>query len=270
MTIISKLIKGIGRMLKARGMLYTIKFLFLDIAGNRLSLPIDGHVKELIFWEKQAIGIGSIAEKYLAKVDPENQKNSFPDVLITYIDMQREHLNKVPRVLDVGSGPVSLLAHGHKQGLIELTATDILANEYKTLLEVYGHSSAMEGIEVVNSIAETLGSSFAGRKFDIIYCNNAIDHTDSPKNSLAEMTKIAEPGAYIIVSGRQREGTSEGWDGIHMHDLLLEDDILYREGKDGERTRLDNDLYLDTLFVNASQQDFIDMFIVYERTVHKL
>lgn len=125
MATITKLIKGIFRILKARGLLYTIKFLFLDIAGNRLSLPIDGHTKELIFWEKQAMGVGRIADKYLEKVDPENQKLSFPDEIITYMENQRDHLNKVPRVLDVGAGPVSLLAYGHKQDLIELTTTDI-------------------------------------------------------------------------------------------------------------------------------------------------
>lgn len=128
----------------------------------------------------------------------------------------------------------------------------------------------MEGIEVVNSMAENLGNSFWRSKFDIIYCNNALDHTDSPKNSLAEMTKIVEPGGYIIISGRQREGTLEGWDGIHMHDLFLENGILYREGKKGERTRVDNDMILDTLFVNDNKQKFNDMFIVYERTVRKL
>ena len=219
-----------------------------------------------MFWEKQASGIGSISKKYLEKINPERQQASFPKEILPYIENQHKRLGRIPRVLDVGSGPVSLLAFGHKNNLIELTATDILANDYKNLLNVYGHSSAMEGIDMVNSTAEGLPATFNDMKFDIIYCNNALDHTDSPKASLAAMSEITDKGGYIIISGRQREGTKEGWDGIHMHDLFLKDNILYREGKSEKPVRLDENLPLEILYSNDSQNNFNDMIIVYTKT----
>jgi len=263
---ISKTLMGLGKCCKARGIFYAIKFVILDLLGNKFRFPIDGHTKELLFWEKQAMGIGDFSDNFLMKVNLDLQYTRYPPEMNKYLESQKEFIGKTPSVLDVGSGPVSLLAYAHHNGVIDLTAVDILADSYTKLLEVYGYGKAISGIKVVESEAEHLSEKIPDQKFNLVYCNNALDHTDSPSKSLREMVNITETGGYIVISGNVRENTNESWDGIHMHDLFLDNNALFREGKSGERTRIDDGLPVTTVFSEVISSTPVDkMFIVYEK-----
>jgi len=263
---ISKTITGLAKCCKARGIFYTIKFVILDLLGNKIRFPIDGHTKELLFWEKQAMGIGDFSDNFQMKVNLDLQFTRYPPEVNKFLKSQKELIGKTPRVLDVGCGPVSLLAYAHHNGVIELTAVDVIADSYTKLLEDYGYEKAILGIKVVESEAEHLADKLPDQKFNLVYCNNALDHTDSPSESLREMVNITETGGYIIISGNVREGTNESWDGIHMHDLFIDKNALFREGKSGVRTRLDDGLPVTTIFSEIISSTPVDkMFIVYEK-----
>ncbi len=246
MKTISRVFKGLYTCFKAKGFIYVLKFILLDIAGNRLGLPVDGHTKEFLFWEKQAIGIGDFSESFQERVELEKQKLRFPDEISEYIE-QLAQGESVPLALDVGCGPVSMLAYAHNQNRIRLTGVDILANSYEKLLLDYGYEKAIAGIHLVEAKAEELGTRFPENEFMLTYCNNALDHTDSPQGSLKNMVSVTKPGGFTIISGYVREGTHEAWDGIHMHDLFLENGRLFREGESGGRTCLDENLPVEVV-----------------------
>ena len=75
------------------------------------------------------------------------------------------------RLLEIGSGPVSLLAFGVEQGLFEVTAVDPLASVYDEILSKYGISYP---IKPRTGYAERLVKSFGKDSFDIVYSSNSL------------------------------------------------------------------------------------------------
>lgn len=262
----NKLYSGLRRMAKLRGALYTVQFVILDILGNQFGLPISGHKKELIFWEKQIIGIGDFSENFKAKVDLSEQESMLKNAPRTLIDSIRDdNGDRTITVLDVGAGVVSLLSYLHHSEKIKLTATDLLSDEYTELLRIYGHLSAIDDIEMIACPAESLSERFKENTFDFVYCNNALDHTDSPRKSLCSMVAIVKKGGYIMISGHSREGTKENWDGIHNHDLYIENGALLRAGRNNDPIVLSDGLPVETKTVTDPVERFGEMVIVYRK-----
>jgi 2-polyprenyl-3-methyl-5-hydroxy-6-metoxy-1,4-benzoquinol methylase len=259
------------RLFLKRGLIYTADHLFTTIIERALGpigYKVPGRKKELMYWEKQIIGVGEFSDRMAKRLDPSTQKELFPLELLPFFNKWQEDLNPVRRlkVLDVGSGPISLLSWGHNSGLLDLVSTDVLADEYKELLEIYGHESAIGNIRTVQCSGEKLDSYLDPESFEVIYCNNALDHTTSPRKCLENMTLLVRPRGYIIISGRSREGSFEGWDNVHQHDLFIEDNTLYRSGKDGFRAPLTKDLPLETYYSNAPQGFHDRMEIILRKT----
>jgi len=262
----NKVFQGIKNIYKARGGLWLLKVLWLELYANRLNFQIDGKLKELLFWEKQAAGLGDFSTNFQQKVNLKEQYTKFPVKVAQFLSGHGSALAGPPKVLDVGCGPVSLLVDAHHKGSIDLTATDILIDSYSKLLIDYGYSDAISGVKTVQAGAEELGAFFTESFFDVVFCNNALDHTDSPQKSMAQMTHLTKSGGYLIIAGNCREGTHEGWDGVHMHDLFLEDGALYREGKSGGRTRLDENLPLKVHEWELDAASPVEkMFIVFQK-----
>ena len=269
MKTIYRIFRGLCTCFKAKGFIHVLRFIVLDIAGNRLGLPVDGHTKEFLFWEKQAMGLGDFSESFQERVELEKQKLRFPDEISEFIQQQSGG-ESVPHVLDVGCGPVSMLAYAHHENKIRLTGVDVLANSYEKLLYDYGYEKAIAGIHMVEAKAEELQTRFPENEFALTYCNNALDHTDSPQDSLKNMVSVTKPGGFTIISGYVREGSHESWDGIHMHDLFLENGRLFREGESGDKTCLDDNLPVEVVHHEMIQgEPKGKMIIVYRRTARK-
>jgi SAM-dependent methyltransferase len=253
--------------MKQRGIKHLISFLWSDALGNQLGFPINPHTKELLFWEKQAVGLGCFSNNFFKKIDRIKQKEIFPDYLMTYIESLVRENGGVPiSVLDVGAGPVSLLSWAHHQGLIKLTTSDILSHDYLSLLRAYKYEHAIEGIQVKSSPGEQLINHFnENERFHLVFCNNALDHMDSPAIALQQMVEVAMPKGIIVISGRSREGTNEKWDGIHMHDLYIENGKLMRTGQSDQPVDLGANLPLKTLFVEVPKDMFGGMVIFYKK-----
>lgn len=243
-----------------------IKFVISDVALNQLGLPICGHKKELMFWEKQIIGIGDFAENFQCKVDLNQQESMIGEVPQALIDVvQKENGGRVLDVIDVGAGVISLLSHAHHTGKIELTATDFLSDEYLELLRVYGYLPAVGSINIVACSAESLADHFAPNSFDLVYCNNALDHTDSPTKSFGNMVSVVKKDGYVLISGNSREGTKEGWDGIHNHDLYVDDGKLIRAGRDEIPICVSDGQAVEMVSISAPADQFGEMAIVFRK-----
>lgn len=184
---------------------------------------------EVIYHERQIIGVGRSADSKRALLDPNRQDETVPADI-------RPYLHFIPqggKVLDVGAGPISRLTGGHLKGRYTLTATDLLANRYTAMLCAYGYQTILRDVRYVSCPGEELASQLPRDYFDFITMHNALDHTTSPRAVVEQLCAVTKPGGVIVLSGRSREGTGEKWMGMHQHDLWLEAGHVWRCGKEG-------------------------------------
>jgi SAM-dependent methyltransferase len=165
--------------------------------------------------------------------DRDSWEQAFPSSLLDYIETLRSIRGRAPRALELGSGPVSLLAWGVDQGLFEVAAVDPLAREYERLMRNVHCSYPVKPIQ---GFGEQLSARFAPDTFDLAYSSNALDHTASPRRCLEEMTQVVAAGGIIYCEGFVREGTNAGWQGLHQHDLVPENGHLVRYARQGSRS----------------------------------
>lgn len=142
----------------------------------------------------------------------------------------REFLVERPfaRVLDVGSGVVSLLHGTVPQD--RLVAADPLATEYATFFDYREH-----GIEPpIQASAEDL--SFHG-EFDVVHMSNALDHSGDPVRAMEGLFRAVKPGGWVIVQTFEDEGRHQGYAGLHQWDLRIDEDgrtLLARDREGAE------------------------------------
>ena len=148
-------------------------------------MTVLGVNEEILFWEE------TLVKRPPEVSDPKYKEEAFPEYLRTLASEWRSDGNKPLRLLEIGSGPVSLLAFGMEQGLFEVTAIDPLASVYDEILSKYGISYA---IKPQTGYAERLVKSFGQDSFDIVYSSNSLDNTISPKSSLRQMVQVVNPG----------------------------------------------------------------------------
>jgi len=58
------------------------------------------------------------------------------------------------------------------------------------------------------------------------------------------MTQVVRRGGYLVVQGWRREGTAEGWNGLHQHDLYLESTRLMCQSRGRAAHAIDEGLPL--------------------------
>ncbi len=170
--------------------------------------PIPGSDNELAFW-KEFVKTDRFEE--WCKDEPNPELGEFMTKFI------REHCPPGGRILDCGSGVVSILkGMGYK-----LTSTDVLGNEYRDLLPA--------------SIPQPL--PFAAEDipfrnvFDIVHMRNALDHCQNPAKAYEAMLRAVNSGGYLIIHGFENEATAEHYRGMHQWDICIEGESLVIRGR---------------------------------------
>lgn len=181
--------------------------------------------------------------------DPEQQRNAFPTLLLPFLTKLVQHNNNSAKLLEIGSGPASLLAWGVQQNLFELTAIDPLAEQYERLLKQLG---IRYPIRPITGYAERLLDLFPEKSFDLVYSSNALDHVMRPKECIDNICLVVRSGGIICLEGFCREGTNARWTGLHQHDLMPENGHLLYFTKDGTRTNLTKNLPVKCLLQNIA------------------
>ena len=95
------------------------------------------------------------------------------------------------RILDVGCGYTSvlnILDGGDRYGL---------SIEIEDLRDRPGYS-LNEDIRWINGTAERL--PFTPESFDVVFCNNGVDHYDSPQGAIDEMVRVLKPKGWAVLS----------------------------------------------------------------------
>ncbi|ELS03145.1 methyltransferase family protein [Xenococcus sp. PCC 7305] len=145
----------------------------------------------------------------------------------------------MPKVLDVGCGPISSLAYLTHNNFADVIGIDPIAEEYRILLEQHNITSP---VTQYYAIGEDLSSNFSEESFDIVHIRNALDHTQCPPLVWLNIFKLVKKGGLLVHSHSVREATKEGFKQLHQYDLFPDAEHLCLEDKFGNIFNLTNDL----------------------------
>jgi SAM-dependent methyltransferase len=115
------------------------------------------------------------------------------------------------RVIEVGSGAHGLIfCFGAKHGV----GVDPLAVSYRSLFPRWQNSAT-----TIAAFGEQL--PFANASFDVVLCDNVVDHAESPKQIIAELVRILKPGGLLYFTVNVHHpvyavaaGLHSGWRGL--------------------------------------------------------
>jgi 2-polyprenyl-3-methyl-5-hydroxy-6-metoxy-1,4-benzoquinol methylase len=129
-----------------------------------------------------------VPEKYLSPRHYDIQ------IRVETVKQFTENLN-VDRILDIGCGDGSLSLELLPRSK-ELTLLDISSNMLDLARSKIPAERAGD-VRVINR--EFLGSNLSAQSFDLILCVGVLAHVDSPAEVIAEVARLARPGAAIIL-----------------------------------------------------------------------
>jgi hypothetical protein len=128
-----------------------------------------------------------------------------------------QHLNESiiwpPKVLDVGSGPVSPLGIATAKGNVDLRACDPLALLYAELFEEYNVSPY---VLPEFAYAEALTDRYQRNYFDIVHMSNALDHSFMPLAGIISMLEVTKIGGFVYLCHAENEAENENYQGFHQ------------------------------------------------------
>jgi SAM-dependent methyltransferase len=157
---------------------------------------------------------GQWPEDYAQRMDPELELQA---EVRAYIDpTPGRHL----RILDVGSGPLTILGKRWGDRTLEITATDPLAEQYAMLFARVGTTPP---VMPIHSVAERLTDTFDESSFDLVYARNCLDHGYDPLQAILQMVKVAKPGCVVLFEHAINEGEHEGYGGLHQWNFCVRD-----------------------------------------------
>lgn len=135
---------------------------------------------------------------------------------------------KSPKVLDVGSGVVSILT-----GTVSkewLFPVDPLGDLYSLIFDYAKFPN------VNKPKAATCEELYTpeGLGCDIVHMSNALDHTQDPVLAFWNLFQACKPGGHVIIQGFENEAKFENWQGFHQWNLTLPDQLIRVEDKEGK------------------------------------
>ena len=123
------------------------------------------------------------------------------------------------RILDVGSGPLTVLGKRWGDRELEITAVDPLAERYEELFERVGFVPL---VRPVPGEAEHVADLFPADSFDFVYAQNCIDHGYDPLRSIQQMLAVTKPGSRVLLEHAIDEGEYMEYAGPHQWNFRRE------------------------------------------------
>jgi ubiquinone/menaquinone biosynthesis C-methylase UbiE len=180
----------------------------------------------------------------------ESWKKIFPKELMGYIvDLKKTNNGRI-KLLEVGSGPVSLLALAAVENLCDIVAVDPLAKEYEKIMTDKGY---FYPVKPIRGKGEKLLDLFSANTFDMVYSSNALDHMQSPGRAFKNMYNVTKKGGIIFIEGLVNEGKRTGYSGLHRFNLFPEKGILYYSRWADKAIDISSGLKLECIFLKISK-----------------
>lgn len=173
---------------------------------------VAGMADEFAFWS-EFVKTDTFVKEWIGDASPRRRMPQIDDFVKSV-----EH----DRVLDVGSGPVSIL-----RGLVpepSLTACDPMSPFYELLIDY-------------EALGITPPDPYPGEElpysseFDVVHMSNALDHTQDPELVMACLERAATPGGWVLIQTWEREATCQRRIGFHQWDATLWDRELVLENQ---------------------------------------
>jgi ubiquinone/menaquinone biosynthesis C-methylase UbiE len=140
-----------------------------------------------------------------------------------------------PRVLDVGSGPISTFYAAAKRDNIELRCADALGEHYARLLT----EASLDGLpDIVPVKGEALTTRFPLNSFDLVHCANALDHFEDPFEGFWQMMLVCKVRGAVTIVSIENEGERENYCGLHQWNLRADDEGFWLSSRDSNTVNL--------------------------------
>ena len=183
----------------------------------------EGWEAELSFWEHWISTRGfNWPEDFARKTDPEAPvlipRRFLPAAARRPSRSVRRRKPKIS-ILDVGAGPLSIVGTRLPGVEVEVVAVDPLADEYNAMLERHG---IVPHVRTLPCAAETVADTLGEARFDLVYCQNALDHSADPLSGLEQMVRAVKPGCWVVLKHVIDEGENESYCGLHDWNFRLE------------------------------------------------
>jgi SAM-dependent methyltransferase len=131
-------------------------------------------------------------------------------------------------ILDVGSGPLTIVGRKAAGVALDITAVDALADEYNKILYEYGIDPI---VRTQSCLTEQLSSKFESDKFDIAYARNTLDHSLDPLRAIVEMLSVVQKGGIVLTEHARNEGQTHKYAGLHQWNFDIQDGIFVLKGR---------------------------------------
>src|SRR5262249_18401817 len=124
---------------------------------------------------------------------------------------------------------------------ISITGLDPLLDMYPLVLARHGFDNLPKircDREIVG-FGEDLDSLLPRDKFDIVYTQNALDHTQEPMRVVEQIGRRLAPHGLSVIKVATREGPRLKWDQLHKTDIFLKDgELMFNHQHTPERPLL--------------------------------
>ena len=164
-----------------------------DPLTKQLALWRTGLKSEVDFWDGWFNEKGGMwPEDFTKRLKEDTEIESY---LIDGLQLD----GRLPKILDIGAGPMSIVGkclHGQK---LDITAADPLAPYYS---EIARRTKVERPIVTQQAFSEDLSSFFDAGSFDLVFCSNSLDHSFEPVRGIEEMLLVAgAKGRIVLVHG---------------------------------------------------------------------
>lgn len=220
--------KAVGHVALASGLVSGATRWKIDELRNRgkwrrRSDPVEGRTEalseEVDYWRNWlATRGGKWREEFEYRLDPSSE---VADAVL------REVIERTPRdsvsVIDVGSGPASMVGSVLPGKSIALVAVDPLADDYNRLLDEAHVSPPVRPRRVAG---EQLVEAFGCGSFDVAYARNSLDHAVDPVLIIDNMVDVVRPEGRVVVRHVRNEGTRQAYVQLHQWNFDERDGCL--------------------------------------------
>lgn len=180
---------------------------------------------EVRFWDKR---LHALPEKLAPRGDPTLPLQDDVAALIVAPP------GSTVRILDAGAGPLTFLGKVHPLYTLEITAVDVLADQYNASLDAAG---IVPPVRTRRCETERLSDLFPAGHFDVGCARNTLDHSYDPVAGIRELLACVKPGGAVLLEHARNVAEKERYLGMHQWNFLIEDDELV-VWRPGERTEL--------------------------------
>lgn len=171
------------------------------------------------------------------------------------------------RCIEVGCGPTSQFYTDNLKDRtdVEIITVDPLSETYKNLHLKYNTNY---NISCITGYGEKLNELFPEKHFHLVYSQNAIDHSSSPKKFIDNLYHITVTGGYLIIYGFVNEGSAAKWLGLHQWNIEVENGHLLRSNRDKSifKENMTRHLNMDLVYADVTGSNIGDKYtLIYKK-----